>query len=408
MTIEYITLDNGMRVVCHHSPSIVSYAGFAVNVGSRDDDPSSPGIAHFVEHLLFKGTARHSPHYIINRMEQVGADLNAYTTKEETVIYSSFLNNHLGRAIDLMTDIVLHSSFAPAEVDRERSVILDETHSYLDDPSDQIFDNFEAQLFGNGAVGHPILGSIESVEAITAADCYAFHRRHYRPDRMVFFYEGSLSSSEVRRRLERALSSTEPCEAPTPHARTSPEATSPQQMVEEIDSHQVHTIIGAPSYGMSDTRLRAHVLLNNYIGGPCMNSLLNVALRERRGLCYTVESTIATYTDAGYYAIYFGTDPRNLDRCLSLVYKTLRGICEKSLPERTIASIKRQFIGQMTIAMEQREHLALSIAKSVLHKGYFMPLDESLARIEAVTAQQLLEVANEVYGAEGLSRLTFR
>ena len=399
---------NGPLFVHIQIDSPVSYCGFTLNAGARDEPLNKAGIAHFAEHLLFKGTAKRKAFHILNRMENVGGELNAFTTKEETVIYSVFMNEHFARAADLLADLVFNSLIPENEFVKEREVILDEIRSYQDSPSEQIFDDFENMLFKDHPLGHPILGTEESLQAMSASDCRAFLKSYYTPDKMVFFYLGKTPFHTVLKTFERlflkaGISGYES----EPLLRMPPLSYTPENVKKEMETYQSHVIVGAPSYGMSEPKRKIFQLLNNYLGGPCMNSLLNISLREKRGLVYTVESSVSSFTDTGSFSVYFGADPKNMERCISLVRKELKRLCFTRLSILKLHAIKKQMMGQISIASDNHENLALSIAKSFLHRGAFESLEERYRSIERITSDELLDVANEIFDEKRLSTLIF-
>lgn len=398
-------LPNGLQMIYQFVPSKVSYAGFTVHAGSRDEADSEAGLAHFVEHLLFKGTERRKSWHILNRMETVGGELNAYTAKEETVIYSLFLSEHLARAVDLMSDLILHSRFPEAEVEKEVEVILDEINSYRDTPSELIYDEFENYLFGHHALGHNILGDRDTLLSFGPSQGRGFLSRYYRPSNMVFFYRGELPFARVVATLSRYMSVAGEGELRV--QRTSPGRYEPFTRRVSLETHQAHVLVGNRAYDMYDARRTALFLLNNLLGGPGMNSRLNIALREKTGCVYTVESSVTTYTDTGVFAVYFGTDPSKVDRCLSLLSRELRRLREQPLTGLQLAMAKRQFMGQIAVGTENGENMALGMGKAFLHYGKYDSLEETFARIEAVTATDLCDVAREIFDESALSTLIY-
>ena len=305
------TLSNGLRIIHEPSSSKVAYCGFAVDAGTRDEAENEQGMAHFVEHLIFKGTRKRKAWHILNRMENVGGDLNAYTNKEETVIYSAFLTEHFGRALELLADIVFHSTFPQNEIEKETEVIIDEIQSYEDTPSELIFDDFEDMIFRNHPLGRNILGRPDLLKKFRSEDAMAFTSRFYQPSNMVFFVLGDFNFQKIVRQVEKLL-----VDLPlvtVENQRTIPPLYVPEQLVVHKETHQAHVMIGSRGYNAYDDKRTALYLLNNILGGPGMNSRLNVSLRERRGLVYTVESNLTSYTDTGAFCIYFGTDPEDVD-----------------------------------------------------------------------------------------------
>ena len=400
------TLSNGLRIIHEPSSSKVAYCGFAVDAGTRDEAENEQGMAHFVEHLIFKGTRKRKAWHILNRMENVGGDLNAYTNKEETVIYSAFLTEHFGRALELLADIVFHSTFPQNEIEKETEVIIDEIQSYEDTPSELIFDDFEDMIFRNHPLGRNILGRPDLLKKFRSEDAMAFTSRFYQPSNMVFFVLGDFNFQKIVRQVEKLL-----VDLPlvtVENQRTIPPLYVPEQLVVHKETHQAHVMIGSRGYNAYDDKRTALYLLNNILGGPGMNSRLNVSLRERRGLVYTVESNLTSYTDTGAFCIYFGTDPEDVDTCLKLTYKELRRMRDVKMTSSQLMAAKKQLIGQIGVASDNNENNALGMAKTFLHYNKYESSESVFRRIEALTAEGLLEVANEMFAEEYLSTLIYR
>ena len=399
------TLSNGLRIIHAQNQSAVAYCGYAIDAGTRDEAENEQGMAHFVEHLIFKGTQKRHSWHILNRMEHVGGDLNAYTNKEETVVYSAFLVEHFARAVELLTDIVFHSTYPQAEIDKEVEVIIDEIQSYEDTPSELIFDDFEELVFPNHPLGRNILGKPELLRQFKSEDALRFTNRYYRPDQMVFFVQGNVDFKRVVRLLEKAVSDI-PATV-TERNRIKPELYIPQNKTIHRDTHQAHVMIGCRSYDTHDKKRTALYLLNNILGGPGMNSRLNVALRERSGLVYNVEANLTSYTDTGIFSIYFGTDQEDVKRCLRLVHKELKRLREKPLSSTQLATAQKQIIGQIGVAADNFENNALNMAKTYLHYNKYEEPQEVYKRIQSLTPQDLWEVANEMFHEENLSTLIY-
>lgn len=400
------TLSNGLRIIHEPSSSKVAYCGFAVDAGTRDEAENEQGMAHFVEHLIFKGTRKRKAWHILNRMENVGGDLNVYTNKEETVIYSAFLTEHFGRALELLADIVFHSTFPQNEIEKETEVIIDEIQSYEDTPSELIFDDFEDMIFRNHPLGRNILGRPDLLKKFRSEDAMAFTSRFYQPSNMVFFVLGDFNFQKIVRQVEKLL-----VDLPlvtVENQRTIPPLYVPEQLVVHKETHQAHVMIGSRGYNAYDDKRTALYLLNNILGGPGMNSRLNVSLRERRGLVYTVESNLTSYTDTGAFCIYFGTDPEDVDTCLKLTYKELKRMRDVKMTSSQLMAAKKQLIGQIGVASDNNENNALGMAKTFLHYNKYESSESVFRRIEALTAEGLLEVANEMFAEEYLSTLIYR
>lgn len=407
MSYNTFTLPNGLRVIHAPSPTNVAYCGYAVDAGTRDEQPHEQGMAHFVEHLIFKGTHKRKAWHILNRMENVGGDLNAYTNKEETVVYSAFLKEHFSRAAELLTDIVFHSTYPQQEIDKEVEVIIDEIQSYEDSPAELIFDDFEELIFPNHPLGRNILGKPDLLRNFTSQDALNFTRRYYRSTNMVFFILGDIDFRKALRTLEK-ITADIPSPAVEGYHRQSPLPYRPQHLTIHKDTHQAHVMIGGRGYHAYDERRTGLYLLNNILGGPGMNSRLNVSLRERRGLVYNVESNLTSYTDTGTFCIYFGCDPEDVDSCISLVRKELKQLRDRALTTAQLHAAKKQIIGQIGVASDNFENNALDMGKCFLHYGKYDSREEVYRRIEELTASQLLEIANEVLTEEYLSQLIYQ
>ena len=399
------TLANGIRIIHAPRPSAVAYCGFAIDAGTRDEEAGQQGMAHFVEHLLFKGTEKRRAWHILNRMEHVGGDLNAYTNKEETVVYSAFLVEHFPRAVELLSDIVFHSTFPQAEIDKEVEVIIDEIQSYEDSPAELIFDDFEELLFPDHPLGRNILGKPDVLRSFKSEDALRFTSRHYRPQNMIFFVQGDVDFKQVIRLVEKSSARLE--ENAFTMERKRPQVYVPQSLTLHRDTHQAHVMIGGRAYDAHNEKRTALYLLNNILGGPGMNSRLNVALRERSGLVYRVEANLTSYTDTGVFSIYFGTEHEDVDRCIRLVRKELKRLCDKPLTDAQLRAAKKQIIGQIGVARDNAESTALGMAKTFLHYGKVDDPKELFQRIETLSAKELWEVSNEMFAEDYLSTLIY-
>lgn len=400
------TLANGLRVIYRPSISDVTYCGFAVKAGTRDEAENQQGMAHFVEHLIFKGTQKRKAWHILNRMEAVGGDLNAYTNKEEMVVYSACLTYDLPRAAELLVDIVFRSTFPQREIEKETEVIIDEIQSYDDNPSELIFDDFEDMLFRGHPLGRNILGRPELLRQFRTADALAFVKRLYQPSNMVFFVQGKIDFKKLVSLLEKLTADIPAGTAESLYAP--PPLYVPEHLVVPKDTHQAHVMLGNRGYNAYDDKRTALYLLNNILGGPGMNSRLNVSLRERRGLVYNVESNLTSYTDTGVFCIYFGTDPKDVDTCLKLTYKELKQLRDVKMNSSRLTAAKKQLVGQICVASDNFENNALNMAKTFLHYNRFDDRNIVCERIEALTAENLLEVANEMFAEEHLSTLIYK
>ncbi len=406
-TYQTVTLPNGIRIIHEPNPIGVAYCGYAIDAGTRDEREDEQGMAHFVEHLIFKGTRKRHAWHILNRMENVGGDLNAYTNKEETVVYSAFLKEDFLRAAELLTDIVFNGTFPQNEIEKEVEVIIDEIQSYEDSPAELIFDDFEELIFPNHPLGRNILGKPEQLRNFRSEDALDFVHRYYKPDNLIFFVQGNIDFNRIVRIMEKVTADI-PAGAVKNYTRQAPSAYQPQQLTLHKETHQAHVMIGGRGYNAYDERRTGLYLLNNILGGPGMNSRLNVALRERKGLVYAVESNLTSYTDTGTFCIYFGCDPKDANRCIDLVQKELRRLREQPLTSSKLNAAKKQIIGQIGVASDNFENNALDMAKCFLHYKHYESKEELFRRIETLTAQQLQDIANEMFAEDYLSTLIYR
>ena len=393
MKSKYYThiLPNGLRLIHVPTTSHVAYCGLSINAGSRDDLAGKAGLAHFVEHTIFKGTKHRRSWHILNRMERVGGELNAYTTKEGTALYSIFPCEHFERAVELISDLVANSQFPETELNKEREVVLEEIDSYRDTPMEAVYDDFEDLLFADSAMGHNILGNEQDLNNISAADCRFYLDTQYVPENMVFFAMGNIKSDRLFRIVEKHL-------GPLNHkldraSRITPIETSVFNKTINIDSHQAHTIVGKQLFSMHDDRRYAAFLLNNILGGPGMNSLLNVAIREKRGYAYTVESSLSLLSDCGLFEIYFGSDEHHVAPSLRIINRTIEELATKPLSEKNLQAAKRQYLGQLLVSSENKEAMALSLGKTYLYHNNIMTDSQLAEHINALTAQQIMDCA---------------
>lgn len=405
--MEYTTytLPNGLRMIHMPAQSPVAYCGYAVNAGARDEEPQEHGLAHFVEHMIFKGTEHHKVNYILNRIESVGGELNAYTTKEETFVYSIFMKEHFLRAFDLLTDLVFYSSFPEIEIEKEKDVILDEISSYEDSPSELIFDDFENLLYKEHALGHNILGEEETLERFSTTTGKSFMNHYYTPGNMVFFSMGDIPFNKIVKWAE-SLFSTLPAHS-SPQKRKVPTLSSASSLTMSKETHQAHVMIGSHAFSMFDEKRIPMFLLNNIIGGPGMNNRLNVSLREHNGLVYSVESNITSYTDTGLFSIYFGTDPKNKEKAIRLVHREIEKLHETKLTEKQLTAAKKQALGQLGVSIDNREGLFLNMGKSFLHYNFFASMEEVFNQINDITAEGILDIAQTVLAPDKLFMLSY-
>ena len=448
MKYNTYTLDNGLRIIHLPSDSQVVYCGYQINAGTRNEEPGEEGLAHFCEHVTFKGTERRKAWHILNCLESVGGDLNAYTNKEGTVYYSAILKEHIARAVDLLSDIVFHSVYPQAEIDKEVEVICDEIESYNDSPAELIYDEFENILFKGSPLGHNILGTAEQVRAFKTEDALHFTRKLYRPDNAIFFAYGDIDFKKLVKLIQKALgecpkgrelacsADCKSAETPTEEriAEETPTGETPTEEMEAGDAnhkvqsskfnvqskvagktivmqkntHQAHVMIGTRAYDVNDDRRMPLYLLNNMLGGPGMNAKLNLALREHNGLVYTVESTMVAYGDTGTWSIYFGCDEHDVKRCLRLVRKELDKFMQKPLSDAQLKAAKKQIKGQIGVACDNRENFALDFGKSFLHYGWEKNVDRLYEQVDEITAAQIQAVAQELFDKDRLTTLIFK
>lgn len=405
MDTNIYKLNNGLRVVIQPALGAVSYIGLAVNAGSRDEAPDKEGLAHFVEHTIFKGTDRRSSWHISNRMESVGGELNAYTSKEETLIYTNAPAGYADRALELLGDLVANSRFPAAELEKEREVVVEEINSYLDSPGDSVFDEFEELIYAGSGLAHNILGTPDSVRQLRSEDCRAFLDHHYTPANMVLYIVDSGCQKRLLRLAEKHFGHLHYQTVQSP--RITPPPTPRFDLVRDRDGHQAHTILGARMFSRDDPRRYALFLLNNYLGGPSMNSLLNQELRDRRGLVYAVESMVSLMSDAGLLEIYFGSDRESEDKCLKVTRRVLDSLAQNHIRPRTLEKIKEQYCGQLIVSTDQRESKAMALGKSVLYYGGVHDTRMVADAVRQVSAEQLREVA-ELLAPDLCSRLTLK
>ncbi len=405
MDYQVHQLQNGIRILHKPSPSNISHACIIINAGSRDENPSKDGLAHFIEHLLFKQTEKRNTNQILNRLELVGADLNAYTTKEYTCVHASFLKPHLERSLDLFEDIVFHSVFPEEEMKKEKEVILDEISSYQDQPDEAINDDFEDLLFEGHPLGRNILGTPLTVQSFTKKDIVDFHKANYRTDEIVIGIYGDYDLKTIIRLSEKLFGEI-PANLPE-RTREKTGAYSAKKLVFSKPINQTHCVIGNRSYSMHHKHKTAFLLLNNLLGGTGMSSRLNLEIREKYGIAYTIESNYTPMSDTGIFSIYFGTDTEKTERALKLVEKELKKLREQKLGPVQLRQAKDKFIGQIALGEENRMGLLISMSKSLLDYSRVDSLEEIFAKINAVSDSQLLEIANEMFDPKELSSMIF-
>jgi len=399
------TLPNGIRLLHVPSASTISHACIIVNTGSRDEPEGKAGLAHFIEHLIFKRTEKRSTNQILNRLESVGADLNAYTTKEYTCVHASFLNPYLARTLDLFNDIIFHSTFPEEEMDKEKSVILDEIASYLDQPEEAINDDFEDMLFAGNALGNNILGTTDSVSNFTREDVVNFRKANYRTNEIVIAVLGNYSFNSFVKKGTKYFADVE---ENTPSLnRVKPDILSPNSTNIYKPIMQSHCILGRQTYSTHDKNKPGLMLLNNYFGGNGMSSVLNLQIREKYGIAYTIESNFSPLSDTGIFSIYFGTDKDKHQKALSLIFKEMKKLQDNPLNELQLQKAKNKFIGQIALSEENRIGLIISMAKSLIDHNKIDSLEQVFEKINKVTTKEIAQIADEVLAPEQLNIFTF-
>lgn len=407
MQYNTATLNNGLRIIHLPNNSKIAYCGFQIKAGTRNEKPGDEGLAHFCEHVTFKGTQTHTSTAIINKLESVGGDLNAFTNKEDTVFYSAIPVEHFAKAVDVLSDIVFYSIFPQAEIDKEVEVICDEIESYNDSPAELIYDEFENLVFKGHPLGHNILGSADRVRGFATADAMRFTQQYYRPDNAVFFVYGNIDFKRLVKTLEK-LTPKQLQENVVDEALVVANGKLPELTILNHDTHQAHVMIGNRAYSATHPLRIPLYLLNNMLGGPGMNARLNVILRERRGLVYSVESSMVCYGDTGLWSVYFGCDPHDVNRCVRLVKGEFKRLMEKPLPEKTLAAAKKQIKGQLAVACDNNENFAIDFGKSFLHFGDEKDIEKLYQKIDAVTAEQIQQVAKEIFDKDSLATLVIK
>ena len=406
MELQTFTLPNGIRLVHRFVPNLVAHCGILIHAGSRDETEAEHGIAHFIEHTIFKGTEKRTVFQVLNRLENIGADLNAYTTKEETCIHASFLCEFYDRTLELFHDVFFNSIFPEQELEREKQVVMDEIKSYQDTPSEQIFDDFEDQVFAGHPLGKNILGSARSLKKLKQKDILEFIHRNYRFEEVVIASVGKIDFKKLVK-LVTTYFSYNPSRGQG-HPRIEFRDYRPFSFTRRKRTSQVHCIVGAPAYEYGNDRRIPLALLNNMLGGPVMNSRLALALRERNGITYHVESNYSAYSDAGIVHIYFGTDPAHYDKALAILHQELKRLREEKLSTFQLHTVKKQIVGQLAMAQESNLASMLAIGKSYLLQNRFDPVEKIIERIQATTADEIIAIANEIFSEKQLSMLTFK
>lgn len=405
MDYNIFTLKNGIRVI--HKPVLgeVAHCGFIINTGSRDELVDESGITHFIEHAFFKGTAKRKAYHILNRIDNVGGEINAYTTKENTSIYASFTKNHFERAIELLTDILFNSTYPEKELEKEKEVIIDEINSYQDSPYEQIYDDFEDLIFKNHPLGMNILGTEESVKKINRDKILTFLKKHYLTNQIVLSIVGNIELKKIKRLCEKHLNDI-PEKKGELNRKTFSEYE-PKNICLAKDVYQTHSIIGNIAYDAHHKNKTGFIMLNNILGGPAMNSRLNMGIREKYGYTYNIESAYTVFSDVGLFYIYLGTDQKHLDKCIKLVKREMKLLKTKKISSAQLHKAKQQLIGQITLSEENNCNVMLSLGKSLLLYNKVEDLSDVYKRINKLTVQELQEISNEIFDENQLSSLIF-
>jgi predicted Zn-dependent peptidase len=406
MDILLHTLDNGLRLVHHRIPGLVAHCGLIINTGSRDESDQEHGIAHFIEHMLFKGTKKRKAFHILSRMEDVGGELNAYTTKEETAVHASFLKDDYERAMELISDVTFNSSFPDKEIEKEKDVVLEEINSYLDNPADLIFDDFEELIFTDQTIGRNILGTQESVRSFSREKLSAFVEGNYNTNQMVFCSVGNISDEKLLKLFETYFSVI--VTQKRADRKIKRWKYNPSSVIKKKDTYQNHCIIGNLAFDIKDKRRMEMFLLNNIIGGQGMNSRLNLSLREKNGLAYNVESSYNPYLDTGVFSIYFGTDRQYLNRSIAITMAEMKKLRDTKLGIIQLGKAKSQIKGYLARGYENHESLMLSLGKSLQVFGKIDSIEDICRKIDNVTASEILETANEIFEPAKLSTLIYK
>ena len=403
---DIFTLQNGIRLIHKQTDSLVGHFGILVNTGSRDEDEDEHGMAHFIEHSVFKGTKKRKAYHILSRLEDVGGELNAYTTKEETCIYASFLIEYYNRALELISDIVFNSVFPENELSKEKEVVIDEINSYKDNPSELIYDEFEELIFKNNSIGRSILGTEESLKSFSAQKIIKFISQKYNTNEIVLSSVGNIPFKKLLQLVEHYFGNIP--ENSRTFKRKPFKNYKPDYITDDKNTYQSHCIIGSTAYNYKNKKRLGLYLLNNLLGGPGMNSRLNLSLREKRGYTYNIESNYSPYSDTGIFNVYFGTDNINLEKSIDLVKKELKELRLKKLGTLQLSKAKKQLIGHQAIAAENLEGYMLAIGKSLLIFDYVETIEEVNRKIQAITASDILEIANEIFPEDKYSYLIYK
>jgi predicted Zn-dependent peptidase len=406
MHILHHTLDSGIRLVHHRTEGMVAHCGLIINTGSRDEKENEHGMAHFIEHMLFKGTKKHKAYHILSRLDSLGGELNAYTTKEETAVHASVLVEDFEKALDTISDIAFNSSFPEKEIEKEKDVVIDEINSYLDNPAELIFDDFEEMVFSDQPLGRNILGTPASVKSFARQSLYDFISSNYNTHQMVVCSVGNVRDEKIIKLFTKYFGSVSITKDKSRKEGFS--IYKPATVIKKKETWQNHCIIGNVAYNLKDRKRMGMFLLNNILGGQGLNSRLNLSLREKNGLAYNVESSYNAYCDTGVFSIYFGTDARNLEKSLSIASSELNKLRKSKLGSIQLTRAKNQIKGYLARGYENHENLMLSLGKSLLVFNKIDTLEEICLKIDNLTSSELLEIANEIFEPSGMSTLIYK
>jgi len=406
MEYQIYTLPNGIRIAHRQVPHTqIVHCGLMLDMGSRDEKPNQVGLAHFWEHMAFKGTKKRKSYHIINRLESVGGELNAYTTKEKICFYASVLDNHFEKSVELLADITFHSTFPENQIEKERGVILEEMSMYQDSPEDAIQDDFDGIVFANHQLGANILGTQDSVKSFTRKSLQQFINENMDTEKIVFSVVGNIPFKKVVQITEKYLKDISGKKSEI--KRVPPQTYLPQQVSITKSITQAHCAIGRPAYALKDERRLPFFMLVNLFGGPGMNSRLNMTLREKYGLVYGIEANYSPFIDTGFLGIYFATDKANLDKAKSLISKEMQLLKEKPLGKLQLHTAKEQLMGQLAMAEESNQSYMLMMAKSILDLGRVESLEGIFTEIKKIEAEDLQNTTQEMFDENQLSYLTF-
>jgi len=403
---QLITLNNGLRVAhLKVSSTLLVHCGFVINSGSRDDGPIE-GIAHFLEHMLFKGTQRRKTVHVLNHLENVGGELNAFTTKEPTSVYATVQKKHFQRAVDILVDITFRSSFPDSEIQKEKTVIKDEINMYLDNPDENIYDEFQEMVFENHPLAHNILGTEKSISQINSQHLKQFIENNYTSDNIVFVVVGNVSINRTVEALNKFMDDINLSSLSKSH-NYQPIKYLPKKVEKPSDFGQSYGIMGIPCYTDTHEMRYPMILLNNLLGGPGMNSRLNLGIREKYGFTYHIESGYSAFSDTGLFHCYLSCEEQYLKRSFELIRKELQKLKNKKLGRLQLQQAKNQISGNLIISSESRTGLLLHIGKGIVKYGRANSIIETISKIENVSADQVLEAANEIFNFEEFSELIY-